>query len=118
MLKFMSRAGLLVALTTLFIGVSVSAQSLPEVASADLAQRILAAHNRERALVGAPPLKWDEELARHAAAYGPVLASLGTLVHSPREGRPGERENLAMGWHAAMTAEQLVGVWAREKLLL
>ena len=84
----------------------------------EFAARLLAAHNRERALVGAPALVWDQGLAAHAAAYGPVLASLRRLVHSPREGRPGERENLAMGRHGMMTAEQLAGMWTREKLLL
>ena len=76
------------------------------------------AHNRERAAVGAPPLQWDQTLADHAASYGPVLASLGHLVHSPREGRPGERENLAMAWHGTMSPEELVGMWSRERQLL
>jgi len=47
-----------------------------------------------------------------------VLATLRRLVHSPREGRPGERENLAMAWHGTMSPEQMVGLWSREKLLL
>ena len=79
---------------------------------------MLAAHNRERALVGAPPLEWDANLAAHAASYGPALESLRRLVHSPREERPGERENLAMAWHETMSPEQLVNLWSREKLLL
>jgi hypothetical protein len=40
------------------------------------------------------------------------------LIHSPREGRPGERENLAMAWHGTMSPEQLVDLWTREKLQL
>ena len=87
-------------------------------ATGEIAARLLAAHNRERAMVGAPPLQWDAELAAHAASYGPVLAGLRRLVHSPREGRPGERENLAMAWHGTMTPEQLVGMWSNEKQLL
>ena len=114
----MIRPSVLVALVMLFIAVRASSQSNTQGLTDDLPQRILAAHNRERALVGASPLQWDEELARHAASYGPVLASLRALIHSPREGRPGERENLAMSWHGTMTAEQLVGLWTREKLLL
>ena len=82
------------------------------------AERLLAAHNRERALVGAPALQWDAQLAASAASYGPTLASLKQLVHSPRETRPGQRENLAMGWHGTMSPEQLVDLWSREKLLL
>jgi len=94
-----------------------SAQPLPGSARIT-AERLLAAHNRERALVGAPPLQWDEQLAASAASYGPTLASLKQLVHSPREARPGQRENLAMGWHGTMSPEQLVDLWSREKLLL
>ena len=94
------------------------AQPLPEGATGKIAQRLLNAHNRERALVGAPPLQWDAELAAHAASYGPTLASIRTLIHSPRDGRPGERENLAMAWHGTMGPEELVNMWTREKLLL
>ena len=83
-----------------------------------VAARLLAAHNRERFLVGASPLQWDAELAAHAASYGPVLSHLKMLVHSPRESRPGERENLAMAWHGSMTPEQLVDMWSNEKRLL
>lgn len=89
-----------------------------EGATGEQAARLLAAHNRERALVGAPPLQWDAGLAAHAASYGPVLAGLHSLVHSPREGRPGERENLAMAWHGTMSPEELVDLWGREKQLL
>jgi len=60
----------------------------------------------------------DADLAAHAASYGPVLASLKHLVHSPRDGRPGERENLAMAWHGTLSPEQLVDMWTREKRLL
>lgn len=89
-----------------------------EGATGVLAQRLLAAHNRERALVGHPPLAWDANLAAAAASYGPRLASLGQLVHSPRESRPGQRENLAKAWHGTLTAEQLVDLWSREKRML
>jgi hypothetical protein len=83
----------------------------------DLARRILAAHNQERANVGAPPLAWDSQLAASAASYGPALASIGKLVHSPRQTRPGQRENLAMAWTDSTSPEQLVGLWVDEKRL-
>lgn len=111
LLKIMS------GLAVLLAGTAVTAQPL-DGATGELAQRLLAAHNRERALVGAPPLQWDAELAAHAAIYGPTLASLRRLVHSPREGRPHERENLAMAWHGTMTPEQLVNMWTSEKQML
>ena len=87
-------------------------------ATGDLATRLLAAHNQERALVGAPPLEWDPKLASDAASYGPVLATLRHLVHSPRDTRPSERENLAMAWHGTLSPEQLIDMWSREKRLL
>ena len=87
-------------------------------ATGALAMRLLAAQNRERLLVGHAPLTWDPYLAASAASYGPTLASLHQLVHSPRETRPGQRENLAMAWHGAMSPEQLVGLWSAEKRMM
>ena len=113
----MNRARLLIAAVAVVSSAPAAAQQLGG-ATGVVADRLLAAHNRERALVGAPPLQWDATLAADAASYGPTLASLGHLVHSPRDTRPGERENLAMAWHATLSPEQLVDMWAREKLLL
>jgi len=105
--------------TAAALGLAVPAQAQQwEGATGAIAQRLLDAQNRERAAVGASPLQWDAELAAHAASYGPTLASLRMLVHSPREGRPGERENLAMAWHGTMTPEQFVDLWSREKGML
>ena len=112
----MFAARLIIAMTAL-ITTPASAQQW-QGATGALAQRLLDAHNRERAEVGASPLQWDAELAAHAASYGPVLANLRQLVHSPRDSRPGERENLAMAWHGTLGPEQLVGMWSREKDLL
>jgi len=95
-----------------------SAQSYYSGATGQIAMRILAAHNAERARVGAAPLLWDPALAVHAAAYGPTLAAMRALVHSPRSSRPGERENLAKSWHGSMSPEQLVGMWTQERQLL
>ena len=79
--------------------------------------RLLALHNVARADVGAPPLQWDPRLAASAASYGPALAQIGRLVHSPREVRPGQRENLAMAWTDTTSPDQLVGLWVRERQL-
>jgi hypothetical protein len=114
----MARLSLLAASAALIAGTAAVAQPAAQGATGEIAARILAAHNRERAAVGAPPLQWDASLADHAASYGPVLASLRHLVHSPREGRPGERENLAMAWHGTLSPEGLVGMWSRERQLL
>ena len=77
--------------------------------------RLLAAHNRERALAGVPALRWDPALAAAAASYGPALAALGRLQHSPRAGRPTQSENLWMGPRGYYTPEQMVGSWIAEK---
>ncbi|MBW0006920.1 MAG: hypothetical protein JO335_04315 [Sphingomonas sp.] len=106
------------AAAVLSISAPAAAQTVPTGATGALADRLLAAHNRERALVGAPPLQWDAALAAHASTYGPFLASIRHLVHSPREGRPGERENLAMAFHGTRSPEQLVAMWSDEKRLL
>jgi len=111
----MIRAAAAMALSLLAVPAAAQA---PQGATGELAQRILAAHNRERAAVGHPPLAWDPALAGAAASYGPVLASLHQLVHSPRETRPGQRENLAMASHGTLSPEQLVNLWSREKLLM
>lgn len=80
-----------------------------------LEARLLAAHNRERALVGVPSLRWDAQLAAAAAAYGPTLARLRNLQHSPRASRPGQAENLWMGPAGRYTPEGMVGSWASER---
>jgi hypothetical protein len=118
MVRRMMKNRVLAATAVLLAASAASAQSYPQGATGELAARILAAHNEQRAEVGAPPLVWDPVLAAHAASYGPVLASIGHLVHSPREGRPGERENLAMAWRGTMSPEQLVDMWSRERRML
>ena len=76
---------------------------------------LLGAHNRERARLRLPLLRWDPTLAASAAAYGPALAAIGGLRHSPRAARPGQGENLWMGTRSAFTPEQMVGGWIGER---
>ena len=109
-----ARALIVVAISLASASPGVTAAAVNADASS-LADRILALHNRERAAVGAPPLAWDPALAIAAASYGPSLAALGHLAHSPRETRPGQRENLAMGSASHYGPEQLVGFWVEEK---
>jgi hypothetical protein len=80
------------------------------------AERLLATHNVERARVGVPPLIWDDRLAQSAASYGPALAGLGRLQHSPKASRPGQRENLWMGSRGRFPPEQMVGRWIEERI--
>lgn len=86
-----------------------------EVQPRGVAARLLAAHNIERARVGVPPLQWDARLAQAAGSYGPALARLGRLQHSPRESRLGQRENLWMGARGLFSPEQMVGLWLDER---
>ena len=104
---------------TLIIMLLVALHAAPlgaaSVGDSGFSQRILALHNSERAAVGAPPLAWDPFLAQAAASYGPALQRIGRLVHSPRETRPGQRENLAMATTGYMNDQQLAGMWVAEK---
>ena len=114
---------LVAAVATAALAAPAAAQTVryaapPGTATGQLAYRLLAAQNRERAAVGHPPLVWDPALAASAASYGPTLARLRRLVHSPRATRPGQRENLAMAYHATLSPEQLVGMWSAEKRYL
>lgn len=92
------------------IAAPASAQALGPVS-----MRLLAAQNAARASAGVQPLVWDPALAASAATYGPVLAALGRLQHSPKDTRPGQRENLWMGTRAAFTPEQMVSTWTGER---
>jgi len=75
-------------------------------------QEILAAHNRYRAEVGAPPLQWSDDLAGTAKQWADHLASIGRLEHSMP---PGEGQNLASGSSSQFTLSQLVDMWGNEK---
>ena len=81
----------------------------------DTAVRLLAAHNAERARLNLPSLRWDPQLAASAAAYGPMLARIGRMQHSPRSMRPGQRENLWMGTRGSYSPEQMVRTWVDER---
>lgn len=81
----------------------------------DFASRILAVHNRYRTAAGVAPLRWEPRLAADAARFGPRLAALGRLVHSPRAARPGQSENLWRGGAGAFAVEAMVESWASER---
>ena len=87
----------------------------PLAPAGTFAQRLLAAHNAERAAVRIRPLLWDARLAAGAASYAHQLASTGAFGHSDRRARPGIGENLWMGTRGAFTLERMIGNWASEK---
>ena len=94
---------------------SAAADAASTVSRGDIASRLLAMHNFERARMQAAPLQWDPQLAASAASYGPYLAQIGRLQHSPRAIRPGQRENLWMGTRGYFSPEQMVDTWIAER---
>jgi hypothetical protein len=49
----------------------------------DLANEILAVHNRERTAVGVSPLTWNDNLAADAQTWAQHIASTGQFIHDP-----------------------------------
>lgn len=99
----------------IILGIAL-ALSAPLMASANgltanFDARLLAAHNRERDAVGAPPLAWDPELAAGAKAWADRLASTGRFEHSQTQ----DGENLWAGTPGAWSPEEMVGLWIAEK---
>jgi Cysteine-rich secretory protein family len=80
----------------------------PESPNAQI-QEILAVHNRYRAEVGVPPLRWSNNLASSAQQWANHLAQTGTFQHSQAG------ENLAQGTSGAFSITQLVDMWGNEK---
>jgi pathogenesis-related protein 1 len=85
-----------------------TAQTTPADA---LSRDMLAAHNRVRASVGVPPLKWSEELAAVARQWAEQLLVTGKFAHRPK---PQYGENLFEIRGAHATPAQVVAEWAVE----
>ena len=49
----------------------------------DLANEILAVHNRERTAVGVSPLTWNDNLAADAQTWAQHIATTGQFIHDP-----------------------------------
>lgn len=82
-----------------------------------LEERLLAAHNRERAAMGVPALRWSPALASDAQRWGRHLARLGQLRHyveAPGDADP-QGENLWAGTRGHYGPEAMVGLWLAEK---
>lgn len=93
----------------------------PAVGSATIGQpqnfedRILIAHNRERAAFGVPPLRWNPALAVSARRWADHLAATGAFYHSPDRPVNPEGENLWAGSRGYYSLENMVDAWVREK---
>lgn len=73
---------------------------------------ILNAHNRYRAELNIPPLKWSDKLAKDAKIWADRLASERRMYHSSGSG---EGENLWMGTSGYYSLTQMVDGWGKEK---
>ena len=74
--------------------------------------QILALHNKYRAEVGVPPLRWSDKLAYGAEQWAKAIAGLAQLQHS---GTSGIGENLAFWKGSPASIGQMIAVWAAEK---
>ena len=89
-------------------------------AQSDLANTVLAVHNRERAAVGSSPLVWSDELAAEAKTWAEHLVTTGTFEHDtpifqPTAANPGGKgENIAQGAAGFHSEEQLMQGWVNE----
>lgn len=85
-------------------------------AHSDFNARLLAAHNAERAVMGVPPLAWNNQLAADARGWANELAATGRFEHSPdTPGEEPEGENLWAGTPRAFSPESMVALWKAEK---
>ena len=109
------------ALGAMVIGVAATAEAANSpfvryaLRSSNVAQRLVATHNAERAAARVAPMVWDAQLAAGAIAHAQFLAASGRFEHSNRRARPGVGENLWMGSQGAFSPEQMIGNWASEK---
>jgi len=77
--------------------------------------RVLTAHNRERTMMGVPPLRWNPALANSAQHWANYLAATGKFEHAPENHIAPEGENLWAGTKGYYSIEAMVGAWVREK---
>lgn len=83
---------------------------------ADFNQRILAAHNSERAKLGVEPLRWNPQLAEGARDWARHLSRTGRFEHSPdAPGAEPEGENIWGGTPRYFSPEAMVRLWVKEK---
>lgn len=97
----------------LMLGTSALAAAAPP--EDPIAAAILAAHNRERAAQGAPPLVWDSTLASNAAGLAAELALEGQLRDGPKKKRIQQGENLWIGSTGQYSIEEMIESWAVQR---
>ncbi len=89
---------------------------MSEVAGPSFEERLLQAHNLERARMGQPALTWSGKLAADALEWAQHLARTSTFDHSAEKpGQEPQGENLWMGSKNAYSPEAMVGAWVEER---
>jgi hypothetical protein len=82
----------------------------------ELARRLIAEHNKERAGLGIAPLAWSDALAIHARKWARALAMRNALEHADSADRPGQGENVWSGTTGAYTPEEMIGSFLEERI--
>ncbi len=83
--------------------------------SVNESQRLLQAHNAERARLGLQPLAWSAALARDAGDWARELLARRTLKHAGKSERKGGGENLWMGTAGAWDSNAMVDMFLAER---
>lgn len=100
--------GLPVAVLLLALARPGVAAGPPPIDAADLAQRIHAYVNAERARRGLEALAWDPKLARIARQHSRDMAERNYLSHDSPEGHGFDHRYRAAGYHCAVRVGQVV----------
>ena len=79
------------------------------------ARALLFEHNKERALTGAAPLRWNAQLAKDAQDWADHLAMAEKFEHASYERRKKAGENLWMGSAGFYSAQDMIGGFLAEK---
>ncbi len=81
-----------------------------------LREAMLKLHNEARAAVQAPPLAWDQALAKDAESYARDLARRRVFEHSKQpRGPAAQGENLWTGTRGAYRYEEMAQHWIDER---
>ena len=94
---------------------TVTARDIERLPQGRDLKQILDLHNQLRTDVKAQPVRWDPGLADHALAHARLMATVGELVHSSRQGREQERENIALTPHRVTRPLDLARMWGNER---
>lgn len=89
--------------------------ALYDLATQAAIDEMVDAHNKWRAEVGVPPVRWDAQLAREAQEWADKLLCLDVLKHSSHEERDGKGENLYWSSNPNVTPTAVVDAWGNEK---